>query len=151
MPEAFASGGDESPGYCPIFSGLQWQGRSGSQLADCRHTERVRADALGLAGSTEGYTGGSASPKIVTEQRVLAETEECSSPMTRTCYHRALSFSNYGWIPDGVRYDHFMVASNYRMPELTAALLMGQLPHKECRVQSRAAPPNCRRRMQRFV
>jgi 3-amino-5-hydroxybenzoate synthase len=44
-----------------------------------------------------------------------------------TIYRRALSFSNYGWIPDGVPYDHFMVASNYRMPELTAALIIGQI------------------------
>lgn len=42
-------------------------------------------------------------------------------------FRRALSFCNYGWIPDGVPYDHFMVASNYRMPELTAALVIGQI------------------------
>lgn len=42
-------------------------------------------------------------------------------------YHRALSFSNYGWVPNGVPYGHFMLGSNYRMPELTAALVIGQL------------------------
>ena len=86
------------------------------------HSERESADLrLGACGSAGCFSFQSSKVLVGGEGGMLL-TDNAD------LYRRALSFSNYGWIPDGMPYDHFMVASNYRMPELTAALLMGQLP-----------------------
>ncbi|WP_282093576.1 DegT/DnrJ/EryC1/StrS family aminotransferase [Epibacterium ulvae] len=46
-------------------------------------------------------------------------------------YRAALSICNYGWVPNGEPYGHFMLGSNYRMPELTAALCLDQIGYVE--------------------
>ncbi|MFV2144866.1 DegT/DnrJ/EryC1/StrS family aminotransferase [Isoptericola sp. G70] len=44
-----------------------------------------------------------------------------------TAYRRALALQNCGRVPGAAGYDHQEVASNFRMPELTGALLTAQL------------------------
>lgn len=102
-----------------------------SIIEDCAHSlgaqyenGKSRADRRQMLGSL-GHCGCfsfQASKLVVGGEGGMFATNDTS------LYERALSFSNYGWVPNGIPYGHFMLGSNYRMPELIAALVIGQIP-----------------------
>lgn len=98
---------------CAHAQGTEWRGR--------------KVGAIGQLGTfsfqqTKALSAGEGGIVVTNDER-LAEAA--------TLYH------NIGRVPGKAGYEHFVLASNYRLPELSAALLLAQLSRLQAQVEQR--------------
>jgi 3-amino-5-hydroxybenzoate synthase len=105
-------------------------------IEDCAHSigsiyfdENDSIDSFGGNGKRHGSLGDFGCFSFQSSKLIVAGEGGLLSTNNTTLYEKALSYINYGWVPNGTPYGHFMPGTNLRMPELSAALAIGQLKY----------------------